>query len=411
MYLVHKGLSMLDITASMKLILLLFSCAGVLFGSCRLGGQFSSVQTLNPQMLSSMDSTDSVPPEELLLTFAGDIMAHEVNFRMERYDFMYEKVRELLNADDLTFGNYESPVTSSLPYRTYPNFNTQGPYARAVIDAGFDVFSLVNKHTNDQGEQGIRETREWFAVQRFQGIYSAGIKTEPNGPLTYQIIEEKGWKILFAAVTEILNAVNSKELLDYTPPTAKARESFAAELARLRAENPCDLFIVSVHVYEPEYTDTIQEARRTYFHSLLDSGADIIWAHHPHVMHDWEVVTDQAPDEGSPTGEYLGRKLIMYSMGNFISGQRFTRNLANPGAPREYTGDSILLQVRLKKDDPVRITEIVPVPLTVTVDPQGQLQLNYFNEEFVKSLKEPLAGYYSKRLELMQKYKGNTICR
>ncbi|MDR1748833.1 MAG: CapA family protein [Spirochaetaceae bacterium] len=410
----------------MKLISLLFFCAVICFGSCRPAGEPSGVQEPppihNPEEALSREDTvfpaPSSPAKELLLTFAGDIMAHQVNFRMENYDFMYDNVREFLNADDLTFGNYEAPVTSSLPYQTYPNFNTQGPYARAVIDAGFDVFSLVNNHTNDQGKQGIRETREWFEVQRFQEVYSAGIKTESNGPLAYQIIEEKGWKILFVAVTEILNAFNSKELLDYIPPTEKARESFAAELTRLRAENPCDLFIVSVHVHEPEYTDIIREARRTYFYSLLDSGADIIWAHHPHVMHDWEVITDegQSFEEGSSSelpssGEYLGRKLIMYSMGNFISGQRFTRNLENPGAPREYTGDSILLRVRLEKDDQARITEIVPVPLTVTVDPQGKLQLHYFTAEFIESLKEPLAGYYTKRLELMQKYKGNTICR
>ena len=52
----------------------------------------------------------------------------------------------------------------------------QPPYAQAAIDAGFDVFSLANNHTNDQGLEGMERTLAFFASKEAEGVHSAGIK-------------------------------------------------------------------------------------------------------------------------------------------------------------------------------------------------------------------------------------------
>ena len=103
-----------------------------------------------------------LPPEEavpatsrLVLTFGGDIMAHTPNFSMADYSMIYADIEEIIQNDDLTFANLETPVHDGRPYENYPTFNVQPPYAQAAIDAGFDVFSLANNHSNDQGLEGM----------------------------------------------------------------------------------------------------------------------------------------------------------------------------------------------------------------------------------------------------------------
>ncbi|HOF86307.1 MAG TPA: CapA family protein, partial [Treponemataceae bacterium] len=55
--------------------------------------------------------TEKVPtPEPLVLTFAGDIMAHDVNYSMRDYDRIYHDLSPLLHSDDLSFVNLETPV-------------------------------------------------------------------------------------------------------------------------------------------------------------------------------------------------------------------------------------------------------------------------------------------------------------
>ena len=72
------------------------------------------------------------------------------------------------------------------------HFNVKNEYAQAAIDAGFNVFSLANNHSNDQMAEGLNSTRVFFASKK--NIYSAGIKNKNNDPLTYSLIEK--WKKL-----------------------------------------------------------------------------------------------------------------------------------------------------------------------------------------------------------------------
>jgi poly-gamma-glutamate synthesis protein (capsule biosynthesis protein) len=351
---------------------------------------------------------DTAETPELLITFAGDIMAHDVNFKMKDYNMIYDELRGLLTSDNLTFGNLEAPVASSRPYETYPTFNIHGPYAQAAIDGGFDVFSLANNHTNDQGARGIQETYQWFSEKRKSGVYSAGIKNQANGPLTYEVIETNTWTILFAAVTEILNASTAKEFIDYIPPEQAYRTNFIATIRALRAAHPCDVFILGVHIYEDEYKDYISDRRKQFFHALLDAGVDIVWASHPHVMQEWE----QIDTKNALINERITNKFIMYSMGNFISGQRYRIDKAHPEAPREYTGDSILMQLRLAKvQGHVYIKEIIPVLITNYVDIYGNIVVKFFTKQFIERQNTEIAAYYSKRMELMQKYQGITTVK
>ncbi len=57
----------------------------------------------------------SLPTEPLRLSFVGDLMAHDVNYEMADYDRIYDGIRDLFLADDLTFANLELVVDPSRP--------------------------------------------------------------------------------------------------------------------------------------------------------------------------------------------------------------------------------------------------------------------------------------------------------
>ncbi|WP_428768390.1 CapA family protein [Treponema sp. HNW] len=393
---------------------LIFSCASV-------HENLQNEPAANTQTTVSTKAERKNPPkqEPLKLCFAGDIMAHNVNFRMKDYSLIYRDVKTLLNSKDLAFANLETPICDELPYQTFPNFNIHGEYAQAAIDAGFNVFSLANNHTNDQGTEGIRGSADFFAKARSQGVYSAGIKKPGSDELTYELIEVQGWKILFAAVTEIVNFNRHNDLFDFYPFTEKGKLTLKNELIRLQKENPCDVFILSVHSADPEYVLEVTSERREYFYSLLDLGVDIIWANHSHVSKPWERVSCKVTEDGT---NRKTEKLIMYGMGNTISGQNIPINFENPAHPYEYTGTGILLQVDLKQEENtaesgfggrplLKIADIEPEIIVTHVDKGYNFVIRRLNENLIAQQDKRLAAYYKKRLELMKNIREITTCR
>lgn len=343
-----------------------------------------------------LDDDSPIQPAPLVLTFAGDIMAHDVNFNMRDYSMIYRDVREMLQTDDLSFANFETPVTDTLPMSTYPRFNVHQPYLDAAVSGGFDVFSLANNHTNDHGRPGMEGT--FKAIQKLpKGIVANGIRETDSNPLVPVVIKKKGWTIVFLAVTEILNSHDaSLSRVQYSPPTPAGRKALISRIEEIVASRPEALFILSLHTNEPEYVRTVSETKKRWFLELAKSGVDIVWAHHPHVMQPWEVVRVQDRD-----------CLFMYSMGNFISGQRWRVNHENPAADREYTGDAVLVQVRLHADiqtGTMQSPQIVPLPVTNYLDTGQGMVVQRLSPGFIKSLPASLAAYYRKRNELMNAY-------
>lgn len=285
--------------------------------------------------------------EDLYITllFAGDLMAHRPNYIMPSYSVIYDDIKEIVSRAALSFINIEAPVDDSLPFSTYPNFNMHSSYPAAAIKAGFNVFSLVNNHTNDQGLSGIKNTKKWaFSMQNSSlsssPLYFSGLK-EKEEPFSYSIIEKDGWTLLFLAVTEILNRPDYKTYMNYTPYTAEGRAAFTSYVKKMRQEHPCDLFILSIHCEDPEYVDKVTERRREYYYNLLDSGADIIWANHPHIIRERQIIGEK--ESG------LLNKVVMFANGNTISAQRWNPQFNAPLTERDKTGDGLLFKVTYKK--------------------------------------------------------------
>ncbi|WP_424245955.1 poly-gamma-glutamate synthesis protein (capsule biosynthesis protein) [Elusimicrobium posterum] len=336
----------------------------------------------------------------VILTFAGDLMAHDSNTRMKDYSLIYKGIKEITLADDLSFLNVETPVYDEKDFKGYPRFNVKKEYPDAAIAAGFDVFTVANNHTNDQGEDGVKATYEYFEKKRKDNIYFAGIRKDKEDIISYELIEVKGWKILFAAVTEFYNKNDDSGRVDVARSWPAARREFKKRIKKLREDNPADLFVLAVHSYEAEYELEVKEKRSDYFKELLAAGVDVVWGGHPHVPQRWESVKNK--ETGTP------EKAIIYSLGNFVSGQRYKINYKHPDDHKQYTGDSFLLQfIFEEKDGKPAILNVIPVIITshmrLDEDKQKYYTVERLTGEFADSNPDALADYYIKRIELMEK--------
>ncbi|MDC7222282.1 MAG: CapA family protein [Spirochaetales bacterium] len=326
-------------------------------------------------------------PEEVLISFVGDIMAHDVNYNRPPYSHIYESVHSLFLEDDLTFGNLEFPVDNDKPYSTFPQFNVHSDYVQAAVTAGFDVFSLANNHSADQGKESVGKT--YAALEEFDLIYHSGLRPTADALMEPTEINMGEWKIGFLAVTAFSNNwkdVGQVYLVNYKRPEIKS--AFLSYIAEKAGEY--DLFILSFHD-GAEYVTTPREEKILFYRELVDQGVDIVWGHHSHVVQPWEIIDRE--------GETA---LILPSCGNFISGQTWSLDPKNPGV-RAPTGDSAIFQVTLEAEgNSVRLKGINPIYISNYRDPKKGMVVD-FTESLMTSdtLSSVWRDYYRSRYAIL----------
>lgn len=356
--------------------------------------------------------TDS---DTITLLFAGDIMAHSVNYVISDYPKIWRDVKYMIEPCDLAFANIEAPIDNTQKPANYPNFNMPQAYIEAAVDAGFDVFSLCNNHTNDQGKNGIKETVKTTerliarSKERGQDIYFSGLKDNKEAAFTYNLIEKNGWCILFLPMTEILNRPQNSEFINYVENTEKARKEFIQYVKELRQKNACDLMVLSVHAYEPEYTRKVTDAQDKYYQELLDAGIDILWANHAHIIKDRKYFY---------YSDTQSHKVIMYANGNTISGQRTKPELTskNPTGERDNTGDGLMVKLTFKKQEDGLLPRIIKSEnlfITTYINTANEYVVKPLTQEFIDYLWEvPRANwarYIQRRIDINNEYTKDYI--
>lgn len=352
-------------------------------------------------------------PERLTLLFAGDIMAHRANYSMKNYSKIWKDIKPLVSGADFSFANIEAPVNKNLPFSPYPDFNMQPSYPEAAIDAGFNVFSLVNNHTNDKGLEGINETREWGekieedSKLSERPVYFCGINKSPGEKISYKIIQKGNWKILFVAVTEILNRPDYRSYLNYVVASKKNWEEFSEYLVQIRKENPCDLMILSIHTDEAEYILPAEQKRKSYYRSLISKGVDVIWANHPHIVREREFFGENETK--------LLKNAIIYGNGNTISGQRWEPDFKNPENPRDDTGDGMILKLVFQKNSrqETSIEKIETHFITTYINTAWEFVIKFLDDDFIRYLEDigrtEWAEYIQARKKITENIKETTI--
>lgn len=336
------------------------------------------------------------------LSFIGDIMVHRANLAMRDYGDIYKGVKDLLSSDDLTVANLESPVDPARPVATYPLFNAPPAYLSAAIASGIQVFSLANNHSFDMGQQGILQTpREIERLGLLRGLRTFWSGTRANLDIRYlpAAIAVGGVKIGFLAVSQFLNLPQGKpyvHVVDYLDQ--KAVDEFLRWLGPVTAE--FDLFILSYHGGE-EYTAAASAKKMEFFRKLVENGVSIVFGHHPHVLQEPRIVTVGG-----------SRRLILPSMGNFISGMSALLDPVTGTGEVPGTGDSAIMQVRVLCSRGVAsVIGVSAIPITVYRNTAGEMVVGRLAPLAApdSGLSAAWTGWYRKRLDALTRLLAGEI--
>ena len=400
----------------LKKIIYLFIIT-LLFVSCKSSdiqnkkNNSKSIEQKAPQEISENINNAPKTNNQITLLFGGDIMAHSVNYVITDYEKIWKEITPLVQKSDLAFANIEAPIDTTKNHSSWPNFNMTYNYVNAAVKAGFNVFSLCNNHTNDQGLTGIQETEKTTkalqteAKNNQKDIYFSGIKNSPRDKHSYNLIEKNGWKILFLPITELLNRPDFSEYINFSRPTVEQRQILINYCKELKAKTKCDLFIFSLHTAEPEYTRAITDSQEEFYMNLLDAGVDIVWANHAHIIKDRKFIFDTKNQR---------HKMIMYANGNTISGQRTAPDFVskNPIGERDNTGDGLLYEVIFSKEEKngkisTTIKKATPHFITTYINTANEFVIRFLNKDFVNYLYDvpriKWAEYIKKRIKINNK--------
>lgn len=293
------------------LVLLLVIAMASVFGYRKLTTKKEASQEENEEIKE--EEKDPQKEYEATLVMVGDALIHSTIYEDAKtdmgYDFkpMLEKVKPLLADYDLKYYNQETILGGTeLGLSNYPRFNSPYEVGDAFVDAGFNLVSLATNHTMDKGEQGVLNSLNYWKNQ--EGVHTAGSYSSFEDRDQERIYEINGITYAFFSYTTWTNGL--------VPPAGKEylNNIYSAELAREdieRVRDKVDIVIVAMH-WGTEYSTGVSTEQEEIANYLASLGVDIIIGTHPHVV---EPI------------DFIGKTMVIYSLGNFISDQEGTERL------------------------------------------------------------------------------------
>jgi poly-gamma-glutamate capsule biosynthesis protein CapA/YwtB (metallophosphatase superfamily) len=233
----------------------------------------------------------------------------------------------LLNTGDLTLANFEY-VLGRTGHPAPKLFRLRSPTSTLKVLRKLNVkaVSLANNHAADFGYGGLAETTK---ILERHGIAHAGAGADLSEALKPAILNLGNFKIAFLACASDMptDAIAMEDRPGLAPLRVDVQINYEAkghqeyvtlypnivtkpdqnDLHNLleavkKVRNKVDLVVVSIH-WGLSFQPMVMEHQMEIAHQLIDSGADIIMGHGPHVLHAIELYRS---------------KPIFYSLGHFI---------------------------------------------------------------------------------------------
>jgi poly-gamma-glutamate synthesis protein (capsule biosynthesis protein) len=261
-----------------------------------------------------VDGEDSIISVRVIA--AGDARCHSPQFTHAQrtadggYDFSgcFQYLTDILSEGDLNVVNLET--TLGVPYSGYPQFAAPDEFAFALQGAGFNFFLLANNHCADKGTKGTVSTLEKLQNRQIStaGTYLNELDRQARCPA---VMEIKGMKIA------LLNYTYGTNGLSVTKPVhinnLNDTLQILKDLETAKQQHP-DIIIAFLH-WGTEYQQTPNNKQKEQAAFFFQNGADIIVGSHPHVVQPVEYFAYDQTDSTK-------KKLVYWSLGNFISNQR-----------------------------------------------------------------------------------------
>lgn len=243
-------------------------------------------------------------PIELRVAAVGDIMLGGTGtpeFQRFGYDYPFEKTRVLLKQSHIVFGNLEGPLTHADHAPVAKKYLYRSPpekVAPALLNAGFNVVSLANNHTMDQGVEGLKHTLDALDLVGIKHTGAGMNLAEARKPA---ILESKGTRVAFLAYT--LTFPEEFWATPDRPGSPFGHEAHVrADIAA--AKSQADIVLVSFHWGQEGKTE-LRDYQKSLGRAAIDAGAAAVIGHHPHVLQGVERYKNG---------------VILYSLGNFAFG-------------------------------------------------------------------------------------------
>jgi len=286
---------------------------------------------------------------------------------------VFQHVKSLMRSPDFMLGNLEGSVADSGNARDKAGAVAWKADARqmaAIEAAGFHAMTIANNHMLDYGPDALLETIA--NLDRIGVRHTGGGRNfaEAHAPA---LVEREGCTVALLGYTSVFMegwpagpdrpglAVMTARTA-YQPPAryfeapgtppvirtwalAPDKAQLAADIAAARRQ--ADIVICTFHWGVSAGFKKLTEYQIEVGHHAVDSGADLVFGHHPHVVQGVEVYRERA---------------IFYSLGNFT----FARH--NPDKGHEL--ETMIIRCRIR-DRRLHAVEFIPARCDEHLDPHA----------------------------------------
>jgi len=277
-------------------------------------------ETTTDQSANITEQLEITKDKKTILMFGGDVMlSRQVNKKSKSYDnwaWPLQSISELTQKADLFVINLESPFTINGNYNVNTgsfSFNADPRSLEALKVSGVDIAGLANNHTINQGVKGIKDTKQLLNESGIEVVGAGLDEAQARQPIIKEINGVKFGFLAYAYPDDY-----SLATIDSAGLAGMDLEKMKRDVKQLKTQ--VDLVVVLMHAGY-EYTNKPNAQQKTFAHSAIDAGADLIIGHHPH----WVQTT-----------EIYQQKPILYSLGNLVFDQMWSQE-TRQGALAEIT--------------------------------------------------------------------------
>lgn len=303
---------------------------------------------------------------KLSLTMAGDVLIHSSVYDdayedgQYNFDKMLSLIKPIVKEHDLAFYNQETILGgTSLGLSSYPAFNSPQEVGEAFTSVGFNLVSLANNHTLDIGKKGIVSSNNYWKTKK--DVLTSGSYNTQKERDNIVVKEVHGIKYALFAYTTTTNGITPSN--DYYV-NVYDEQQVKKDIDMVKGK--VDLLLVSMH-WGTEYSMKITKEQEDIAKYLSSLGVNIIIGHHPHVI---EPI------------DYIDDTLVIYSLGNFISGQE--------GLDRRI---GMMVSVDIEKNNNEISISKPKVTLTYTYYKESNIKYDFKIYPFDKLNNNLLKGY------------------